>query len=175
MLVALDVESINKKVVERMKGIAKKYPDDFADDTTFEMFGIHCSPQDGFYYGDFNLRHLFDDEEAKYCEYILTNDREVTFEGKDEDFKISDENWRCKYGVADNIEQILAKYPELVTSDRLYFVNLTVVTKTNCPDWRWHKWGEYIGTQKPTMEHIGDEPNIKEVTVFHIHELSQRT
>jgi len=37
--------------------------------------------------------------------------------------------------------------------------------------WRWHKWGEYIGTQNPQMEYIHDEPEIEKVYVYHIYEL----
>lgn len=34
--------------------------------------------------------------------------------------------------------------------------------------WRWHKWGEYIGTHKPQCEYLHDEPEIEEVWVFDV-------
>lgn len=77
------------------------------------------------------------------------------------------------YGVADNVDQIIAANPELNDPKRQFVVTFTKVRKADqSPDggWRWHKWGEYIGTKSPTQEYLYDEPDIDEVLVFHIYE-----
>ena len=77
------------------------------------------------------------------------------------------------YGVCDSAEQLLAACPELVAPGREFVVTLTRIGKADEPadgGWRWHKWGEYIGTQKPQTEYIHDEPEIEEVFCFHIYE-----
>lgn len=80
---------------------------------------------------------------------------------------------RC-YGVCDNLEQILQTIPEITEDqNRQFIITLTPVLKKLQSDgggWRWHKWGEYIGTQKPTAEYLYDEPEIEKVYVFHIYE-----
>jgi hypothetical protein len=77
------------------------------------------------------------------------------------------------FGVCDSVEQLLAACPELETPGREFVVTVTVIRKADEPSeggWRWHKWGEYIGTQDPQCEYIHDEPTIEEVLCFHIYE-----
>lgn len=77
------------------------------------------------------------------------------------------------YGVCDNPDQILAACPEIEASDRKFLITITPVEKCNEPDWggwRWHKWGDYIGTQTPTHEYLYDEPIIDLVYCYHIYE-----
>ena len=77
------------------------------------------------------------------------------------------------YGVCDTVEQLLAACPELEAPGREFVVTVTAIRKADEPPqggWRWHKWGEYIGTQTPQCEYIYDEPNIEEVLCFHIYE-----
>jgi hypothetical protein len=77
------------------------------------------------------------------------------------------------YGVCDSVEQLLAACPELEAPGREFVVTVTTIRKADEPadgGWRWHKWGEYIGTQNPQCEYIHDEPNIEEVLCFHIYE-----
>lgn len=80
---------------------------------------------------------------------------------------------RGPYGVCDSLEQLLEKYPELEAPGRGFLVTLHEVKKSEqSPQggWRWHKWGEYIGTQNPTREYLYDEPAIESVFVYHIYE-----
>lgn len=38
--------------------------------------------------------------------------------------------------------------------------------------WRWHKWGDYIGSPTPKCEYLDDEPEHKEgVYVFHVYQV----
>lgn len=77
------------------------------------------------------------------------------------------------YGVADDVDQIVAANPELSDPQRQFVVTFTRVRKaTEAAEggWRWHKWGEYIGTKTPTREYLHDEPEIDEVLVFSIYE-----
>lgn len=80
-----------------------------------------------------------------------------------------------QYGVCDNYQQVLEKCPELrLDKDRKFIVTVTKIEKATQPSdggWRWHKWGEYIGTQEPQCEYIFDEPDIEEVFCYHIYEI----
>ena len=75
------------------------------------------------------------------------------------------------YGVCDNYQQVLDYYPELNDSNRKFVLSLCKISKKEDGGWRWHKWGKYIGIQKSQCEYIGDEPEIKEVYVYHIYEM----
>ena len=86
---------------------------------------------------------------------------------------ISYENNVWYYGVADNIEQVLELYNK---NEFGYFKGNHVILYSEviknpnepCSGWRWHKWGEYIGTQKPRCEYLNDEPEIDRVITFSI-------
>ena len=79
------------------------------------------------------------------------------------------------YGVCDNVDQFL-KHPLgkwLVESERKFAVSFTKVSKATQPKeggWRWHKWGEYIGELQAKCEYIADEPEVEEVSCYHINE-----
>lgn len=81
------------------------------------------------------------------------------------------------YGVCDNWQQIVAKWPQIETDSRQFVITLSEIHKADQDPrggWRWHKWGEYIGTHDPQHEHIYDEgPEIESVQVFHIYEVKQ--
>lgn len=77
------------------------------------------------------------------------------------------------YGVCDSVQQILDQAPELQDPQREFIITVTRLKKADQPSsggWRWHKWGEYIGTQTPTAEYLFAEPLIEEVLVYHIYE-----
>ncbi len=84
-------------------------------------------------------------------------------------------NYPGAYGVCDSVENLLQKIP-LLKESRRHFV-ITVKTVRRDPSnrgkgggWRWHKWGAYIGDQKPTTEYLDDEPEIEAIMVYHIYE-----
>ena len=72
------------------------------------------------------------------------------------------------YGVCDTPEQVLEKWPSLLTDENRFVILFTEITRKDNPGWRWHKNGEYIGTQNPEYEHIGDEKDIERVLMFSI-------
>ena len=114
--------------------------------------------QEGIYHSDFSFQfHALEGRNSGY-----TNSPELPSE------------WH--YGVCDGVENLLERIPELVTSDREFVVLLTEIDKSDEPEdggWRWHKWGDYIGTQTPTCEYIYDEPIIDLVYCYHIYERIQ--
>ena len=78
------------------------------------------------------------------------------------------------YGVCDNWKQLIERYPELSESSKNYCISITAIDPASQPEfdgWRWHKWGEYIGTQSPTYEYIYDEPVIDLVYCYHIYQI----
>lgn len=90
------------------------------------------------------------------------------------DLKLGEHDWFGSYGVCDNIEQLLFTCPELEASDtRKFVITLTPITRIDEPSsggWRWHKWGEYIGTQNPQHEYLFHDKHIDMVYVYHIYE-----
>jgi hypothetical protein len=78
-----------------------------------------------------------------------------------------------RYGVCDSIDQVLARIPKTLASDRKFLISMHLLKKADEKPrgWRWHKWGEYIGTQNPRCEYLYDEPDIEEVWTFCIYEV----
>jgi hypothetical protein len=81
-------------------------------------------------------------------------------------------------GVCDSADQLLEHYGALCEDGGSHYVAfLTPIVKADQPShggWRWHKWGEYIGKQKPTCEYMYDEPEIEKVyvyTIYHVTDL----
>ncbi len=81
-----------------------------------------------------------------------------------------------EFGVCDNYSQILEKYADLLNNpNKNYVIGLSTVKRENqSPEggWRWHKWGEYIGTQNPEHEYLYDDTHIDKVYCFHIYEIN---
>ena len=80
------------------------------------------------------------------------------------------------YGVCDSPEQFLEKYGDILSGDpRTFAVGLTHVAKNpgeKC-GWRWHKWGEYVGTGNPRHEYLADEDGFEDgVYCWNVVELS---
>mgnify|MGYP000101825354 CR=1 FL=1 len=50
------------------------------------------------------------------------------------------------------------------------FVRIRRDEQSSSGGWRWHKWGKYIGKQKPQCEYIYDEPEIEEVYTFSVYQ-----
>ena len=87
--------------------------------------------------------------------------------------KLDDITYRGSYGVCDDLENLLKVYPELEADGRKFVVTMCKIDRGEEPDsggWRWHKWGDYIGTQTPTREYLSDEPLIERVYCYHIYE-----
>ena len=73
------------------------------------------------------------------------------------------------YGVCDTPEQVIETWPSLVTDENRFVILFTEINRNECPDWRWHKNGRYIGNQDSQYEHLGDEDeSIQQVLTFSI-------
>lgn len=76
-------------------------------------------------------------------------------------------------GIADSVDQIIEKCPELQYTGRQFFLTVIPVLKGNQPEtngFNWKSWGPYIGDQIPTKEYLYDEPVVNQVFVYHIYE-----
>jgi hypothetical protein len=115
--------------------------------------------EDGFVQiGHFSLCHMIDKYELK------------------DEWPVIDRMPNC-YGVCDTPQQFIRRYKKTLSkSKRKFIVSFTEISKDKqspSGGWRWHKWGPYIGTQKPTgCEYIYDEPKIERVFCYHILELN---
>lgn len=81
------------------------------------------------------------------------------------------------YGVADNLEQIKAKYAEMIAGPNSIVIGITTITREDEPSsdgWRWCKWGAYIGTRQPQQDYLYDEPEIESVIVFQVYAVSPK-
>lgn len=79
------------------------------------------------------------------------------------------------YGVCDSIEQLVKRY-DFDADHRKFFISFVLITKAGQESpggWRWHKWGQYIGTQNPQHEYIADEPNIDRVFTYHVYHVAE--
>ncbi len=79
------------------------------------------------------------------------------------------------YGVCDSPAQFreTSVWREIVEDDRpmaLVFVPIRRIDQPLAGGWRWHKWGEYVGTHEPQHEYLCDE-DIDVVYVFSTTEL----
>lgn len=78
-------------------------------------------------------------------------------------------------GVCDDYKQVLEQCKELQNPDRKFVLTVKAVNKDSEPaegGWRWHKWGDYIGTKNPRHEYLYDEDDsIQVVYCYHIYEL----
>lgn len=132
----------------------------------------------GVYWTDINANHCVDIdtnqqlvyESKKYSEtyYSIPRDRLMDL--------IAYENNVFSYGVADNIEQVVAFYNNnedgRFKGNHVIFCTKILKDPTQpCSGWRWHKWGSYIGTRDPKCEYLNDEPEIDEVVIFHIYKV----
>lgn len=83
--------------------------------------------------------------------------------------------YRGCYGVCDSPEQLIEKYGDALNAEgRRFVVSFTEVRRDQQGPhggWRWHKWGQYIGTQEPAHEYLFDDTHIERVFVFHVFEL----
>jgi len=157
------------------------------EDFISAIFGITVdninNPQPGVYMDvGFNFNHMIEDgyliddypDYFPLPEYDPTKDCKSTPEQRLDFFRKRMESGEFfgSYGVADNLEQILAKYKPYADDPNHYFcISVQEIRKSEEPEWggwRWHKWGEYIGVQKPQCEYIRDEPIIESVLVFHV-------
>jgi hypothetical protein len=136
-----------------------------------------------------NFAYNFSEEEceetlvspnSKYQSIMLKGVLNMSKE--DQEF-IENYEWVDSYGVADSVEQIKEHYAKLIHDpNRKYIIALTIVTqdisnKGKGGGWRWHKWGEYIGTLDRKCEYLDDEDFGPEfpgyVLVFDIYEIEQ--
>jgi len=109
--------------------------------------------------GDFNAPDVVDEEYHQFMPWTMENFKDGSYFGE--------------YGVCDNYQQVLEKYPFLNEDSNQYVLTVTVVKKSDQSEsggWRWHKWGEYIGTKNPQHEYLYDEDDsIQEVFCYHIY------
>lgn len=79
------------------------------------------------------------------------------------------------YGVCDSSSQLVESLPKAVLEGpEKFVVSMVLLKKSEQPKeggWRWHKWGPYIGHQKPQREYLADEPEIEEVWTYHVYKL----
>lgn len=80
-------------------------------------------------------------------------------------------SFRENFGVADNIEQILEYYPELLKSKDKFIVIFSDVYRKDQPEhygFRYEKFGNYIGIQDIKHEFMYDDKHIDKVIIYWI-------
>lgn len=78
-----------------------------------------------------------------------------------------------QYGLADDIEQIKEYFKDEINDpEKTYIIEVNKLS-----DFRWHKWGTYIGNYEPQCEHFVDEdfgPDFQGyVIAFHIYPITE--
>lgn len=82
------------------------------------------------------------------------------------------------HGVCDNYQQVLERDEDVKKfiddPDKKFILKLCYIAKQDQPEndgWRWEKWGEYIGDQKPQYEYLYDEEDIDGVFCYELLEV----
>lgn len=79
------------------------------------------------------------------------------------------------YGICDNMEQVVLKWPQLEWCDEKYLIYGHEVHKKHQAEqgFRFHKHGWYIGTHEDVehYEYLKDHPTLEYVWVYHILEI----
>jgi hypothetical protein len=145
---------------------------------TFEYLDV------GMYEVDMNFSFMFSGKKSEYPFHSDTQklyNKMISFsedprddEGHKKARLALEEHWAstADYGVADSYEQVLKRYPRLITDPRKFIVTFTRVTKEHSGDWRWEKWGPYIGDKNPRNDYLKDEDDsIMEIFVFNVIEV----
>lgn len=85
-----------------------------------------------------------------------------------------------EFGVCDSVEQFHELHGRKLDADILPWCAFFVHVAKNPANagqrggWRWHKWGEYVGTGTPTREYLDDEPGFDDgVFTFHVYYVDQ--
>jgi hypothetical protein len=120
---------------------------------------------------DWDQAHL--DAGARIPANVETLYRRENWPQPDPDDAESYERYLGAYGVCDSPEQLLSLY-DFEADPRKLVISLTHLRKADEPPsggWRWHKWGPYVGKQKPQCEYLYHEPEIAEIFVYHIYEV----
>jgi len=99
-----------------------------------------------------------------------------TITTKDEwpDLKDKDGEYFGLFGVCDTPDQVFERCPMIKGSETNYCVSFTKVSRGDQPldgGWRWHKWGDYIGTKEVTTEYLHDEQEIEEIYCYQVYEI----
>lgn len=82
--------------------------------------------------------------------------------------------YRSGYGLADNEEQVLERYKHLADRKEQFVIFMTPMYRKFESSWggfRFHKWGEYIGTHDLTCEYLYDQTDIDVIYVYHVHQI----
>lgn len=127
----------------------------------------------GVYLGGFDLEHtieLLTDFKASGSSMLRHDGEPIQFTF--ENYQIYGDNIIETHGVADNIEQIKERFKSAIDHPtNKIVISVTEIRREDEPEyggWRWHKWGEYIGTKQPTCEYLHDEKDIDSVFCFQI-------
>jgi hypothetical protein len=119
--------------------------------------------------GDWNFSKRIGGEEQGWTE----------FSHHDRSYDLWNHHQLHEYGVCDSPAQFMEVHGEKLANDarREFVVSFVSIRKREqhpTGGWRWHKWGEYIGTQDPQCEYLYDEPVIDEVYTFHAYHRAVR-
>jgi len=121
---------------------------------------------------DFNARYNELEAREKNGEVITEEDEEaILAPHRLKMQKFHSEDFPSDYGVCDSPEQVLERWPALAEDPRRFIIFFGEIRKDEQPKhggWRWHKWGEYIGTKNPQYEYLADEEDIDSVLIFQI-------
>lgn len=173
---------------------------------TKEVYNLHGSPfvsnqsdelkvRDGVYYTGLNPSSYFESSGLDVCTTYSTGYDEAfkAFKSREEKglpfisvfeiaafYKIAmyGDADHVEYGLCDNADQILKRWPHLEKSTQRHFITMTPMYRKHQAsdgDFRFHKWGEYIGDHDIQHEYLYDEKEMDVVYVFHVYTLKEKS
>lgn len=193
------IATLPKQYLEFKKEELGDYPDNSNAALLMSLMSFNQSSDDkdgeilkpvngleGFYFAPLNVK-LFLDAIIKeqFPEFFTRHDRT---NGEFPTYTHPEVNCKCKleehddrhelgaYGVCDSPEQFAEHFKDALTKDpRKLIVTFWEVRREDQSEdggWRYHKWGQYIGSQKPENEYLYDDKHIEKVYCWHIYEIA---
>ena len=109
------------------------------------------------------------------CQIIIES---ITIHKPKSDRVIDKVNWF--FGLCDNAEQALAEFKKFLSKSkeyeqRSYIFLLSPIYRASQPEYggfRYHKWGPYVGVQKPEHEYLYDDKHIDLVYFYRVYQIA---
>lgn len=135
----------------------------------------------GFYYTPLNVKILLEQViKEQFPDFHTVSDDggyvypEINCKCETEEY---DKHELSAYGVCDSPEQFAEHFQSALEADpRNFIATFWEVRREDQSEdggWRYHKWGQYIGNQKPQQEYLYDDKHIERVYCWHIYEVEQ--
>ena len=167
MLVDIDPLYDTPEKIQKLSEEGRKLWESFTEAERSHFIPSRIGP--GVWDAGLNPTHLVDDSNLHEFIESMGNLRQTVDDKRSGLDILRQDGLLSSYGVCDGINNLLSHpdYADVLNGPRKFTVFLTELSRADHGDWRWHKWGPYIGSYEPQYEHLRHE-TIDSVWIFHI-------